>query len=76
MLWKGRRESENVEDRRGVSRGGLAIGGGLGTVVILLVAMFLGVDPSAILNQTGEDTTVSTQPSRTASPGEDELKRF
>jgi predicted metalloprotease len=44
------RESSNVEDRRG---GGLPIGGkgiGIGTVVIALVAMYFGVDPSVILN--------------------------
>jgi predicted metalloprotease len=45
------RESSNVEDRRG--GGGLPIGGkgiGIGTVVIALVAMYFGVDPSVILN--------------------------
>ncbi|MBA3768739.1 MAG: neutral zinc metallopeptidase, partial [Acidobacteria bacterium] len=34
MRWRGRRESTNVEDRRGVSRGGLAVGGGVGTIVL------------------------------------------
>lgn len=77
MLWKGRRESENVEDRRGISRGGLAVGGGLGTVVIVLVAMLLGADPGALLEQTGEEhPAVSTRSARPASPAEDELKRF
>jgi predicted metalloprotease len=76
MLWKGRRESENVEDRRGIGRGGLAIGGGLGTVVILLIAMFFGVDPRAILDQTGEEPAVSTRAARPASPAEDELRHF
>ncbi|MFL5541524.1 MAG: neutral zinc metallopeptidase [Longimicrobiaceae bacterium] len=38
--------SSNVEDRRGM--GGMAMGGGLGAVVLALVAMFLGVDPGAI----------------------------
>ena len=76
MLWRGRRESENVEDRRGMGRGGLAIGGGLGTVVILLIAMFFGVDPRAILDQTGEEPAVSTRAARPASPAEDELRHF
>ncbi|MBA2647078.1 MAG: neutral zinc metallopeptidase, partial [Pyrinomonadaceae bacterium] len=31
MRWSGRRESQNVEDRRGMSRGGMAVGGGIGT---------------------------------------------
>jgi predicted metalloprotease len=38
--------SSNVEDRRG--RGGMAVGGGIGAVVLALVAMFLGVNPSDI----------------------------
>lgn len=77
MLWKGRRESDNVEDRRGMSRGGLAVGGGLGTVVIVLIAMFLGVDPGALIEGTGEDQpAVSTRAARPASAGEDELRHF
>jgi len=45
------RESSNVEDRRG--GGGLPIGGkgvGLGTIALVLVAMYFGVDPSTVLN--------------------------
>lgn len=77
MLWRGRRESDNVEDRRGVSPGGLAVGGGLGTVVILLIATFLGVDPRAILDQTGgEEPAPTTRTARPVSPAEDDLKRF
>ena len=52
MLWRGREESQNVEDRRGMGRGGLVIGGGAGTIVLALVWMLLGGDPRAILNQT------------------------
>lgn len=49
------RESQHVEDRRGrggfpIGRGGIA-GGGIGVVVIALIAMFLGVDPGVVLNQ-------------------------
>jgi len=42
-------ESQNVEDRRGfrVSKG--VAGGGIGTIAIILIALFFGVDPSAIL---------------------------
>ena len=45
MLWRGRRQGENVEDRRGVSGGGLAVGGGLGGIVVLVIALLLGADP-------------------------------
>ena len=50
------RESGNVEDRRGSGGGGLPIGiagGGIGTVVLVLVALFFGVDPSVILSGGG-----------------------
>ena len=54
MKWQGRRQSDNVEDRRGKGGGrGMMIGGGLGTVVIALIVMFLGGDPSAVLNNSG-----------------------
>lgn len=45
-------ESSNVEDRRG-SGGGMGIGGkgiGIGTIVLALVAMYFGVDPSLVMN--------------------------
>jgi predicted metalloprotease len=51
MRWKDGRRSENVEDRRGVrvSRG--VVGGGIGTIILVLVALYFGVDPSMLLNQ-------------------------
>ena len=53
MKWTNDR-SDNVEDRRGQGGGkGMMIGGGLGTVVIALIVMFLGGDPSAVLNNSG-----------------------
>lgn len=50
MKWTNDR-SKNVEDRRGKGgKKGMMIGGGLGTIVMALVVMFLGGDPSAVLN--------------------------
>ncbi|HEX8334063.1 MAG TPA: neutral zinc metallopeptidase [Segetibacter sp.] len=46
MLWRGRQGSSNVNDRRGVSGGGIAAGGGVGAIIIALLYMFLGGDPS------------------------------
>jgi predicted metalloprotease len=42
-----REESQNVEDDRGRGRTGLMLGGG--GIVIVLIALFLGVDPQKIL---------------------------
>lgn len=53
MRWKGRKGSSNVEDRRGsgIGAGGKgAIGGGLG-LILIVVYMILGGNPSDILNQ-------------------------
>ena len=51
MLWKGRRQSSNIEDRRGqyAERGG-AIGGG--SIIIALIAVFIfGQDPLLVLQE-------------------------
>lgn len=42
MQWQGRRESSNVQDRRGVSGGGLAVGGGIIGVIFVLAKFLLG----------------------------------
>ena len=54
MRWKGERESENVEDRRSISAGQIALGGGLGTILIVLLASFLtGADPRVLMQRFG-----------------------
>jgi predicted metalloprotease len=50
MKWQGRQGSNNVEDRRGMSRGKMAVGGGIGTIVIVIIVLLLGGDPSQLLN--------------------------
>ena len=50
MLWRGQRQSENVEDRRGMSGGRLAIGGGLGGIVLLVIALLLGAVRASFYN--------------------------
>lgn len=41
MLWRGREGSENIEDRRGLG-GGLAVGGGIGGIIIAILYALLG----------------------------------
>lgn len=50
MRWQGRRQSGNVEDRRGSSRGGMVAGGGIGAIVIAVIIYFLGGDPSQVID--------------------------
>src|SRR5690606_18416128 len=57
MKWQGRRGSDNVEDRRGMSTGTKVVGGGIGTLVIVLLVYLLGGDPSGILQQSGSTET-------------------
>ncbi|PLS08891.1 KPN_02809 family neutral zinc metallopeptidase [Neobacillus cucumis] len=49
MNWKGRRESSNVEDRRGMG-GKTIIGGGIGSIIIVLLFTLLGGNPGDIMN--------------------------
>jgi predicted metalloprotease len=50
MKWQGRRGSSNVEDRRGMGTGTKVVGGGIGTLVIVLLVYLLGGDPSSIID--------------------------
>jgi uncharacterized protein len=74
MRWKGRKQSSNVEDRRGLSAKGLA-GGGIGTIVIVLVVLLLGGDPTSLIQniQTTDQTTTSNY---TETAEEKELAQF
>ena len=51
MQWRGRRESSNVDDRRGLSGKGLAVGGGVLGVIFVLAQFFLGDGDISSLQQ-------------------------
>ena len=53
MRWKSGRRSRNIEDRRRMRISRKATGGGIGIVVIALIAVYFGIDPTMILNQQG-----------------------
>ena len=53
MRWIGGRQSDNVEDRRGMSVSRGVIGGGIGTVILVVAALFFGIDPT-------DDSTTNT----------------
>jgi len=59
-----------------MSGGGMAIGGGLGGIVLLVIALLLGADPRQLLEQRGVDPSSGTTTSRPTNPQEDELKQF
>lgn len=68
MRWRGRQVSGNVSDRRGMG-GKLAVGGGLGGIVILVLTLLLGGNPLETIN-------VGSQGTYTPSAEEDELAQF
>jgi uncharacterized protein len=71
-------ESQNIEDRRGfrVSRG--VAGGGIGTIVIVLIALFFGVDPSLLLQGNLQETNVPQAPAPQSQQAgkQDEMRQF
>src|SRR5262245_22538590 len=73
MRWQTGRRSENVEDRRGMGVP-LVAGGGIGTVILLLAALFFGVDPSVILQ--GDPGPEVAPRQQQASRADDELRDF
>ncbi len=75
MRWRGERQSANIEDRRGMSRGGMAIGGGLGGIVLLVLALLFGADPRQLLEQMPAQRP-GGETSRQVNPEEEELKQF
>ncbi len=77
MRWKGGRRSDNIEDRRGMQIGRGAKVGGFGTIILVLVAMYFGVDPSVILDQGTPEPTTSQMPASGSPPvGQDLLVDF
>jgi len=76
MQWSGQRESGNVEDRRGMSGSRIALGGGLGTLVIFIIALLLGVNPQQLLEQVPNSPAADVRTERSANPEEGQLKKF
>ena len=105
MLWRGRRQSDNIEDNRTdggglpgglgggpgqfrIPIGGRAGGGGLSTIIILVVLYFglkfLGIDPMQVLGGggggllPGDNTQISQsdQPGQSSAQANDEMKQF
>ncbi|HEX8561979.1 MAG TPA: neutral zinc metallopeptidase [Flavobacterium sp.] len=61
MKWMGRRESSNMEDRRGMSGGKMAAGGGLIAIVVVIINMFMGGDSAQLLQQIQTQPGVQTE---------------
>jgi predicted metalloprotease len=89
MRWLGGRESQNIEDRRGAGGFPVGVGGGVGAIIVVIVGLFLGIDPSmlmALLNgyEPTEQTQTGPQPDQAGygssrppdARGEDRMRQF
>ncbi|RMG83107.1 MAG: metalloprotease [Bacteroidetes bacterium] len=76
MRWQGRKGSQNIEDRRGGRAKKVGAGLGIGSILIIVLALFMGEDPSRILQQVqgGQMNTPATE-TTTQAPN-DELGQF
>ncbi len=75
MKWEDQEQSENVEDTRGSRRPALAAGGGIGVMLIMAVAYFLGVDPNQA-KQVAVAVAGRGQQQQAGPPPNDKMKAF
>jgi predicted metalloprotease len=61
MRYKGREQSGNVEDRRGMSTGKMVAGGSIGTLAIVIIVWLLGGNPAEIINKMQSRGTETTE---------------
>lgn len=70
MRWRSGRRSRNVIDRRGSGRGRRLAGGGIGTIVIILAALYFGIDPAFLLDGVQSVGVPTGESERRPAPGD------
>ena len=76
MNLEGRRTSSIVQDRRRVSGGTIAGVGVGGTLIVVLLSLFLGRNPQDVLQQIGQQNVTTTENQREFTAEEQELAEF
>jgi predicted metalloprotease len=76
MEWEGQRESENVEDQRTMTPRRLAMGGGIGAVIVAIVIYLLGGDPQKLMNQLQGPNQGDNVAQGPEDPSQEKLKHF
>jgi predicted metalloprotease len=74
MKWLGRRESNNLEDRRSMSGGKVALGGGIIGIIFLIIQTYMSGDPTQLINAVTQNNSTNTEQPTTAS--DDEMAKF
>jgi uncharacterized protein len=75
MRWMGERESSNIEDRRGMSGGGIAAGGGLLGLIVLVVSLLTGHDPGSLQPSSGSGSGGAPGAHRVIDPAREEQEK-
>ena len=76
MLWKGRRQSENLEDRRGLTGRGVALGGGLGALAVTIIVLLLGGNPEEVMQNLQTTRASGQEQTQTLTAEEKEMGEF
>jgi uncharacterized protein len=74
MRWKDQERSSNVEDRRGMTAKRGIVGGGIGTVILVLVGLYFGIDPSVLMQAVPEGNPPAVEQQQP--PASDEMSQF
>jgi predicted metalloprotease len=76
MRWQGRRQSSNIDDRRRGGRKGITIGGGIGTIILLVLFALLGGNPLELLQNADMGAITQAPATYQGSPREEALADF
>ena len=76
MLWKGRRQSDNIEDRRGVTGRQVAVGGGLGALALTVIVLLLGGNPEEVMQNLQTSQPSGQEQTRPLTAEEKEMGEF
>lgn len=76
MLWKGRRQSDNVEDRRGITGRQVAVGGGLGAIALAVIVLLLGGNPQDVMQNLPTSQPAGQQQAQALSQEDKEMGEF
>lgn len=77
MNLSGRRESTNVDDRRGKKAAiGIGIGGVGTTIIAIIIALIFGKDPSSVIQNMQNVKSTETESAYTPTAEEQELAKF